>query len=229
MRAGEAGHERLTVGAIGRDDGVAIASFERGADHEPDRPPRCPAQLDGDRPHLPAHPRAFGLHRDHLVEVERQRQRGRVAPQLARRQRARDGLVGHEQHALATSEIHDAGVIAVGGATGVVGRHAGLRRHGPPLRLRLPGARLRAAVRDDAAQRSTERAVRRLIEELERRAVRGAVGRQLGIHVSRQRSWIAAHRTGTARPLVVIVRRRPGRAGVLPDVEAGGIPESAPL
>ena len=199
QRGAEAGHEGLAVGATAPDDGVAGPRSSSAPITNPTAPHDAPlsstviARTSGA-------PGAFGLHRDDLVEVERQHQRGRLATQLARRQRARDRLVRHEQHPVAASEIHHAGIITVRGTTGVVGRHAGLRRHRPPLRVRLPGARLRAAVRDDPAQRGTESAVRRLVEERERRAVRGAVGRQLGIHVGRERSSVVAHRTRAARP-----------------------------
>ena len=186
----EALDERSSLAAVAWSGDVAAGRCELGADREPDRAPRGAAELEGDGAHPPAQPGQLGLHGHDLVEIERERERRRAAAQVARGDRARRGLVGDEQHALASSEVDDADLVPVGGASGVVGGHAGPRGDEPPLRPGLATARLRPAIGDGTAQRHTERGVARLVEQLEGRAVRGAVGGELGIGVSHGRTWI---------------------------------------
>ena len=218
IRRGEPGHQPVGLDSVDRRTPVTGPPGELPRHRQSHRTPRRSPQLDRQRPHVLAHerPMRIGLHRGHLVEVERQHQRGGVAQELPLLHRARGRLVGHEQDALALTEADDISVLAVGRAAGLVGGHAGDRRHRPPLRSGLARPRLGTALGDRAPEGSGEGGVGVLLEQGEGGAVRRAVGSETGSHPAwlAERGadrWVRRRRAPPGSASRTLPRRLPGR------------------
>jgi hypothetical protein len=144
-------------------------------------------------------PAAVGFDAGDLVDVEGEDQAGGVTEQLAFGDGAGGGLVGDEEHPVASAEAHDVHVVAVGGAPVVVSGDTGDGGDGPPLWGRLARPRLGTAVRDRALEGGGEGLVARVVEQRERRAVRRPVGGETVFHAV----WLADarwHRLPTPSP-----------------------------